>query len=366
MKRAFELSKKGYGTVNPNPLVGAVIVNNGNIIGEGFHEYFGGPHAEINAINNVKGELKNTSIYVTLEPCSHFGKTPSCAEEIVRRKFARVVVGCIDPNPLVAGKGIEIIRNADIEVKTGVLEDEIKELNEVFFKFITKKLPFVVLKTAMSLDGKIATKTGNSKWISSEQSRTIVHELRNRYSGIMAGINTVINDDPLLNIRNITGKTKNPVRIIIDSQARIPLKAKVLNTPEISQTIVAVTEKAPVKKIDQIKQLGNDVIICKQKNQKIDLSNLMQELANRNIDSILLEGGGTLNYEALQNNIVDKIIAFIAPQIIGGKNALTPVEGEGISDLNQAIKLNNIKIKQLNQDVMIEGYLEVGSQVFEV
>lgn len=358
MKRAIELSKKGYGTVNPNPLVGAVIVNESNIIGEGFHEYFGGPHAEINAINNANGETKNTNLFVTLEPCSHFGKTPSCAKEIIRRKFTRVIVGCIDPNPLVAGTGIEIMRSAGIEVKTGVLENEIKILNEVFFKFITKKLPFVVMKTAMSLDGKIATKTGDSKWISGEQSRAIVHELRNRYSGIMVGINTVIKDDPLLNIRHITGKTKNPVRIIIDSTARIPLEAKVLNTPEISQTIIAVTDKAPVEKIDQIKQLGNHVIICQQTNKRIDLKYLMQKLAKLNIDSILLEGGGTLNYEALQSGIIDKVVAFIAPKIIGGRNALTPVEGEGVSQLKNAIKLNNIKIKQLGQDVMIEAYLK--------
>lgn len=357
MKRAIELSKNGYGTVNPNPLVGAVIVNDGKIIGEGFHEYFGGPHAEINAINNTNGETKNTSLFVTLEPCSHFGKTPSCSEEIIRRKFAKVIVGCIDPNPLIAGKGIEMMRNAGIEVKTGVLENEIKKLNEVFFKFIVKKLPFVVMKTAMSLDGKIATKIGNSKWISGEQSRTIVHELRNQYSGIMVGINTIIKDDPLLNIRNITGKTKNPIRIIIDSTARIPLETKVLNTPEISQTIVAVTDKAPLKKINQIKQHGNHVIICQQTNKRVDLKNLMQELAKRNIDSILLEGGGTLNYEALKHGIIDKVIAFIAPKIIGGKNALTPVEGEGISQLNNAIELNNMKIIQSGQDIMIEAYL---------
>lgn len=358
MKQAVELAGRGMGFVNPNPLVGAVIVKDDQIIGRGWHEYFGGPHAEVNAIKDANGNAGNATIYVTLEPCSNYGKTPPCSLEIIRNKFSRVVVGCIDPNPLVAGRGIEMIRNAGIEVQSGILENEVKELNEVFFKFISTQLPFVVMKTAMSLDGKITTKTGDSKWISGEESRKRVHELRNQYSGIMVGINTVIKDDPLLNVRDINGNTKNPIRIIVDSKARTPLKAKIINSPEIAPTIIAVTDQAPDEKLSQLKEKKVQVIVCSEQNNRVDLRFLMQELAKQNIDSILLEGGGTLNFEAIQQGIVDKVIVFIAPKIIGGVEAITPVEGRGISRLTNAVELENLKTIQSGQDIMIEGYLK--------
>ena len=358
MKQAVELAGRGMGFVNPNPLVGAVIVKDDQIIGRGWHEYFGGPHAEVNAIKDANGNAGNATIYVTLEPCSNYGKTPPCSLEIIRNKFSRVVVGCIDPNPLVAGRGIEMIRNAGIEVQSGILENEVKELNEVFFKFISTQMPFVVMKTAMSLDGKITTKTGDSKWISGEESRKRVHELRNQYSGIMVGINTVIKDDPLLNVRDINGNTKNPIRIIVDSKARTPLKAKIINSPEIAPTIIAVTDQAPDEKLSQLKEKKVQVIVCSEQNNRVDLRFLMQELAKQNIDSILLEGGGTLNFEAIQQGIVDKVIVFIAPKIIGGVEAITPVEGRGISRLTNAVELENLKTIQSGQDIMIEGYLK--------
>ncbi len=358
MKQALELAWKGIGFVNPNPMVGAVIVKNGRVIGRGWHEYYGGPHAEINAIKDAKGNTENATIYVNMEPCSHYGKTPPCFLEIIRNKFSRVVIGCMDPNPLVAGQGIELIRNAGIEVESGIMEKEVKELNEVFFKFISTRMPFVVMKTAMSLDGKIATRTGDSKWISGEKSRKRVHELRNQYSGIMLGINTVIKDDPVLNIRTINGNTKNPIRIVVDSKARISLKAKIINSPEIAQTIIAVTAKAPDEKLSQLREKGIRVIVCPEQNIRVNLRFLMQELAKQNIDSILLEGGGTLNFEAMHQGIVDKVIVFIAPKIIGGAEAITPVEGMGISRLGNAIELENLKTIQSGQDIMVEGYLK--------
>jgi len=358
MKQAIELAKKGMGFVNPNPLVGAVIVKDGLVIGRGWHEYFGGPHAEVNAIKDANGNTESATIYVSLEPCSHYGKTPPCSLEIIRNKFSRVVIGCNDPNPLVAGQGIEMIRNAGIEVHVGILEKEVKELNEAFFKFIRTKLPFVVMKTAMSLDGKIATKTGDSKWISGDKSRQTVHQLRNQYSGIMVGINTVIKDDPLLSVRNINGKTKHPIRIIVDSNARIPLEAKILNSPEIAPTIIAVTNQATEEKLRKLRDKEIQVIVCPEKNARVDLRFIMQELAKQNIDSILLEGGGTLNFEALQEEIVDKVIAFIAPKIIGGAEALTAVEGSGISSLADVIELENLRTIQSGEDIMLEAYLK--------
>ncbi len=358
MKQAIELSKIGMGFVNPNPLVGAVIVKENCVIGKGWHEYFGGPHAEINAIKDANGETDGTTIYVTLEPCSHYGKTPPCSLAIVQSKFSRVVVGSVDPNPLVVGSGIGMLQNAGIEVQSGILEKEVQQLNEVFFKFIRTKLPFVVMKTAMSLDGKIATASGDSKWISGEASRKRVHELRNRYAAIMVGINTVLKDNPLLSVRDVAGKTKNPVRIVVDSKARIPLESKLLNTLEISETIVAVTDQVPESKIKALTDKGAHVLVCHAVEGRVDLKFLMRELAARDIDSILLEGGGTLNFEALKQGIVDKVVAFVAPKILGGAQALTSVEGAGFPRLPDAVEIENLKVCESGEDIMLTGYVK--------
>lgn len=358
MRQAIELSKKGMGFVNPNPMVGAVIVKENRVIGQGWHEYFGGPHAEINAIRDAKGKTEGATIYVTLEPCSHYGKTPPCSLAIIQNKFARVVVGSVDPNPMVAGKGIEMIRKAGIEVQSGILESEVRTLNEVFFKFIKNQRPFVVMKTATSLDGKIATTTGDSKWISGEDSRKQVHKLRNQYSAVMVGINTALKDNPMLNVRDVVGKTKNPIRIVVDSLARIPLQAKLLNTSEIAETIVAVTNQAPESKINALNEKGATVLVCLEVKGRVDLEFLMKELAARDIDSILLEGGGTLNFEALRQGIVDKVIAFIAPKILGGTEALTSVEGTGFTSLSEAMKIENLTAMVSGEDIMLTGYIK--------
>ena len=366
MSRALDLAKLGAGYVNPNPLVGAVIVKDNKIIGEGYHKKYGEAHAEINAFNNATGPVAGATMYVTLEPCSHFGKTSPCVEAIINKGIKKVVVTVEDPNPLVAGRGIKILRESGIKVITGVLEDEAKKLNEIFIKFITTGLPFCGLKTAMTLDGKIATYTGDSRWVTNNKSREYVHRLRHKYSSIMVGIGTVLADDPLLTTRlkDIDGKNpvrgKNPIRIIVDTKGNIPLDAKVLQCDENTKTIVATTESAGDEKIKDIEKTGAEVIITPSKDNRVDLSYLMRSLGEKKIDSILLEGGSSLNYSALKEGIVDKVISFIAPKIIGGGSSKTPVGGDGIPYMKDAISLRDINIHRFEDDVMIEAYVRKG------
>lgn len=357
MKRALELALKGTGKTSPNPLVGAVIVKNGKIIGEGYHEYFGGSHAEVNAINNASEDVEGATIYVTLEPCSHYGKTPPCADLLVRKKLSRVVIAMIDPNPKVAGKGVEILKNNGIEVVTGILESESKNINEIFIKYIQEKRPFCILKTAMTMDGKIATRTGESMWITNEKSRYYVHELRNKVSGIMVGINTVIKDNPSLTTRLKVGGT-DAVRIIVDSALRIPLDSKILTVNSSKKTIIATTEKADKDKLKLLSEMMNvQVVNIPLKNSKVDLVYLFDWLGRNGIDSLLVEGGSTLNFSILKENLADKVISFIAPKILGGDESKTPVGGEGFEKLKDAVLLDNIKIRVFDEDVMIESYV---------
>lgn len=355
MKLALENAEKGAGKVNPNPMVGAVIVKNEKIIGSGFHEYFGGAHAEVNAFKNTTESVEGATMYVTLEPCSHYGKTPPCADKIIEEKIKRVVIGTLDPNPLVSGKGVKKLIDAGIEVSVGVLEEECKKINEVFMKYIKYKKPFVVMKCAMSLDGKICTKNGESKWITGEEARKHVHKTRNMLSAIMVGVDTVIKDNPRLTSR--IDKGKNPTRIIVDSTLRIPLDSNVLVDEYKDKTIIATTISADKEKIAYIENLGAKVLIVNEKEKRVDLNDLMNKLGEMNIDSILLEGGGTLNFSALKEKIVDKVQVYIAPKIIGGSLAKTPVEGVGIDKLKEAFSLRELKIQTLDKDIFIEGYL---------
>ncbi|MCB2296921.1 bifunctional diaminohydroxyphosphoribosylaminopyrimidine deaminase/5-amino-6-(5-phosphoribosylamino)uracil reductase RibD [Clostridium tagluense] len=357
MNRALELSKRAVGFVNPNPLVGAVIVKDNKIIGEGYHEYFGGAHAEVNAFKNSKEDVEGATMYVTLEPCSHYGKTPPCADAIVKNKISKVVIGMIDPNPLVAGKGIEILRSSGIEVTTGIMEKEIMKTNEIFIKYISSKQPFCIMKAAMTLDGKIATSSGDSKWISNEKSRAYVHELRQRVSGIMVGIGTILIDDPKLTTRRDGLLSLNPTRIVIDSKARIPLEAKVLQCDEKTKTIIVTTEFANKGKIEAIKQKGAEVIVTPSKNNLVDLKYLMIVLGEMGIDSILLEGGSTLNYSAIEEGIVDKVITFISPKIFGGTCGKTPVGGKGVEHVKDSIVLCDAEVTRFDEDIMIEAYV---------
>ncbi|WP_432406537.1 bifunctional diaminohydroxyphosphoribosylaminopyrimidine deaminase/5-amino-6-(5-phosphoribosylamino)uracil reductase RibD [Wukongibacter sp. M2B1] len=357
MKRALSLAEKGEGFVNPNPMVGCVIVKKGKIIGEGYHRFFGGNHAEIEALKVVSDDPKDSTMYVTLEPCSHYGKTPPCVNAIIENGIKRVVVATLDPNPLVAGNGVKKLRENGIEVITGVLMDEAQRLNEVFIKYITTKLPFCLMKSAMSLDGKIATKFADSKWITSIPSREYVHRLRHRYAGIMVGIGTVLVDNPLLTTRIPDFEGKNPIRIIVDSRCRIPLDANVVKTTSKARTLLATTNQADSQKIKVLKEKDVEVLVLPLKNDRVDLNALMEKLGEMGIDSILLEGGGTLNYSALDTGIVDKVSFFIAPKIIGGNLSKTPVEGAGVPLVKSAFSLNDMRTHRFGQDIMIEGYI---------
>lgn len=355
MKIALDLAKLGKGKVNPNPLVGAVIVKDKKIIAKGYHEKYGEDHAEVNAFKNAKENLAGATMYVTLEPCSHYGKTPPCVDKIIDNKISRVVIGMMDPNKLVLGQGIKKLQDAGIEVEVGVLEEECKKLNEVFIKYIKNEKPFVVLKAAMSLDGKISTASGESKWITGNKSRSEVHKLRNDLSAIMVGVDTVIIDNPYLTCRIVDGR--NPIRIIIDSKLRIPKDSNVLENTNDIKTIIATTEKAPKEKIDYLENLGVWVIKTKSTDEKVNLKELMIKLGELKIDSILLEGGSTLNYSALEVGIVDKVLVYIAPKIIGGVNSKTPVGGNGIEQLKDAFKIKDLNISMVSEDVLIQGYI---------
>lgn len=353
MREALRIAKNAEGRTSPNPLVGAVIVKDGKIVAEGWHRKSGTPHAEVHALN-MAGELaKNSTMYVTLEPCSHFGRTPPCANKIVESGVKKVFVAMKDPNPKVAGRGIEILKSAGIEVEVGILEDEARKLNEVFLKYITKKIPFVTAKFACSLDGKISTVGGESQWISCEESRKFSHHLRDINDAIMVGVGTVLADNPSLTTRLDGGK--NPVRIVVDSLARTPIDSKIVRDGQ-AKTVLAVTKNAPREKISELKNFGVEII--ETDGERVDLNFLMSELAEREITSVLVEGGGTLHFSMLKENLVDKIFAFIAPKILGGKDALTAVEGAGFEKLSDAVKLKNFSAEKIGEDFLICGYVE--------
>ena len=355
MRRAIALAQKGEGQVSPNPLVGAVIVKDGKIIGEGYHEHYGQPHAERNALANCIQSPEGATIYVTLEPCCHHGKQPPCTDALLAAGIRRVVIGSKDPNPLVHGKGIRILREHGVEVTEQVLQDECDEMNEVFFHYIQTKLPFVILKYAMTLDGKIATYTGASRWVTGEAARAHVHRMRNRYHAIMVGVGTVLADDPMLNVR-VEG-WKSPVRIVCDSSLRIPLDSQIVRSAKEYRTIVAYAGREGneeiTEKIERLHAKGVDTVCCPDEKGQIDLKKLMTYLGNEGIDSILLEGGGTLNDSALRAGIVKEVHCFIAPKLFGGKNSKTPVQGIGIGLPSEALKLKCTDICRIGEDIRI-------------
>lgn len=343
MKKAIKLAKLGVGKVNPNPLVGAVIVKDGNIIGAGYHKGYGGPHAEVEAFDSLSESARGADMYVTLEPCSHFGKTPPCSHEIVRQGIKKVFIATLDPNPLVSGKGKKYLEDNGVEVEVGLMAAEAKKMNEVFMKYITTGKPFVHLKMAMSLDGKIATHTGDSKWISSLESREEVHHMRNKYSAIMVGVNTVIMDNPQLTARVQNGK--NPIRVVCDSKLRIPRDSTVLDNR--AKTIIATNS---IKEIDGVEMIRTD-------GDRVDLNQLMSSLGEKGIDSVLLEGGSTLAFSALESKVVDKVTFYVAPKLIGGLNAPSALGGKGVEYMKDTFNLNKITTRVLGSDVVIEGYL---------
>ena len=361
MKRAIELAKQGVGWTAPNPLVGAVVVKNGRVIGEGYHRKYGELHAERNALAACTEDPAGATLYVTLEPCCHYGKTPPCTEIIIEKKIAKVVIGSRDPNPKVAGKGARILREHGIEVVEDYMREDCDALNPVFFHYITTKTPYVVLKFAMTLDGKIATRTGASKWITGEAARNHVHQLRGRYAGILAGIGTVLADDPMLNCR-IDG-AHQPLRIILDSHLRIPMGSRLVRSAKEYPLLIVCNESARdreegASRIQKLEEAGAKVWTLPEKNGHPDLNVLMQRLGEEKIDSVLIEGGGTVNEAALKAHIVHHVYAYIAPKIFGGEDAKTPVEGSGIRLPQECANLRLAKITVLLNDMLLEYDVE--------
>lgn len=353
IKLTIELAKKGIGKVSPNPLVGCVIVKNDRIIGAGYHEKFGGNHAEINAINNSKENLEGASLYVNLEPCSHHGKTPPCVDKIIEKKISRVVVGTLDMNPLVSGRGIKKLKAAGIEVKVGILEQECVELNKFFFKYITKKIPYVTLKAAQTLDGKIADEFGNSKWISSLASRKYVHKLRSLYDAVLIGRKTVEIDDPSLTVRLIEGR--NPKKIVLDSELKIDLKHKVFSNVKDGSLIIVTSKKVldRKRKIRKLTSLGVKIIAVKQDaDGKLNLKSLLRELTKIGITSVLVEGGSEIFSSFVKENLFDDIKLFIAPKILG--NGLSAFSQIGKRTITSASKLQFKNLEFFDDDLLVE------------
>lgn len=359
MKQALELAENGMGLVNPNPMVGAVVVKDGRIISKGWHERFGGLHAERAALENCTEDCSGADLYVTLEPCCHYGKTPPCTDIIIEKKIKRVFIGSSDPNPLVAGQGAAKLREAGIEVIEGVLKEECDALNEIFFHFITTGLPFVTMKYAMTLDGKIACYTGHSKWITGEAARANVQRDRLRHSAVMVGVGTVFADDPTLTCKLENGR--DPVRIICDTHLRTPLSSKIVATAKDVPTIIAAhSENA--EKIAKFESFGCNVLQVDEFNGHLSLTDLMKSLGEEGIDSILLEGGSELNWSALKAGIVNKVQAYIAPKLFGGETSRTPVSGIGVPFPADAIMLGEPKITRFGDDLLIESRVKPCSQ----
>jgi len=354
MKRALLLARKGKGRTSPNPLVGAVLVKRGKVVGEGYHAKAGEAHAEIVALRKAGKEARGSTLYVNLEPCTHYGKTPPCAPAVIQAGVRRVVVGMVDPNPVVKGKGISTLRKAGIDVHSGTLEKECKTLNEAFCKYILMKVPFVILKAAATLDGRIATRDGESKWISSEASRRLVHQLRNEVDAVVVGVGTVLRDDPLLTARIRGGR--DPVRIILDSRLRIPEDARVIGTSS-SRTLIATTPLAPKDKIERLDKAGAQVLLIESKNGRVDLRAFLSKMGEMGMMSVLVEGGGRVNGAFLDEGLVDKLLLFLSPRLMGDPQSPGIFQGKGFEHLKDSISVKDVKVKRIGEDILVEGYM---------
>lgn len=348
IQRALTLAKRGRGRTSPNPLVGAVLVKDNHIVGEGYHACVGGPHAEVRAIEAAGEQAQGATLYLNLEPCAHFGRTPPCADLIIQRGIHKVVCSMVDPNPLVNGKGFERLQSAGIVVEVGILQEKARELNESYAKHIVQGLPFVTLKLAQSLDGQIAAQTGESRWISSEQSRRRVHRLRSEMDAVMVGVDTVIQDDPQLDVRLVKGR--NPIKIVVDSTLRIPLRAKVFHGARL---IVATTDESPLERRTQVRDGGADIWILPDRNGRVDLSALMVEVGKQDITGLLIEGGSQLATSALQQGIVDRLIVFIAPILLG--KGIPAIGDLGIGRILDAVRLRDIRIQRIGDDLLYQA-----------
>lgn len=353
---ALDLAANGLGEVSPNPMVGAVLVKDGEVIATGYHQRCGGPHAEIVALEAAGSAAREATMYVNLEPCSHTGRTPPCVDRIIAAGISKVVVAAQDPNPLVDGRGLTRLREAGIKVRTGVLRGEAVRLNETFLHFIVTGRPFVTMKAAMTLDGKIATRTGASRWISGERSREHGHRLRRQYDAIMVGVGTVLADNPRLTNR-LLPEGRTPLRVIVDSRGRTPLEANVV-TGVHGRTLLAVTEEAPREKMARLQNAGVELVVFPPDNDgRVPLDALLAELGQREITSVLVEGGSELNYALLAKGLVNKLCFFIAPLIFGGSGAPTPVGGAGVGAVADAWQVGKIEISQYDDDLLVTGYI---------
>jgi diaminohydroxyphosphoribosylaminopyrimidine deaminase/5-amino-6-(5-phosphoribosylamino)uracil reductase len=360
MERAVRLARRRLGRTSPNPPVAAVIVEGDEVVGEGCHRGAGKPHAEVEALRAAGERARGAAIYVTLEPCCHYGRTPPCAPALIHAGIKRVVAPFADPDPRVAGKGFDELRRAGVQVVVGVGQKEAESLIEAHRKYVTERMPFVTLKMAASLDGKIATRAGRSRWISSEKARRWSRRLRRLNDAIMVGLGTVIADDPELQAPPLRsgqageGARRQPLRVVVDSLARLPLNARLLSNSR-QPPLIAVTEKADPRKVQQLRELGAEVLTVPSDDGRVDLRELLRELAEREITSVIVEGGGTLAASLLEKGLVDRVAIVIAPIILGGQEAPTPVEGEGVEDIAQALRLRDVQVKRLGPDILVEG-----------
>jgi diaminohydroxyphosphoribosylaminopyrimidine deaminase/5-amino-6-(5-phosphoribosylamino)uracil reductase len=352
MRMALALAGKGAGRTSPNPLVGAVLARGGKIIGAGFHRRAGGDHAEIAALRRAGGKARGATLYINLEPCSHYGRTPPCAPALIRAGIKRVVVGTADPNPLVSGGGIRKLSRAGIQVRVGVLKEECRRLNEAFDKYITRRLPFVILKIAASLDGKIAASTGHSRWITGPAARRRVHEMRNRVDAILVGVGTVLADNPQLTCRIPGGR--DPVRIVLDRRLRIPLAARLLH--ERGKTVIVSGPLASAKKIKAIEKCGAEVWRLPLRRGGIPLAPVLKKIAARGMMSVMIEGGAITAARALAERVVDKMCFFYAPKIVGA-DGLSMIAPLGVRKMGQSRQLKNLSVEKIGDDLLVTGYL---------
>ncbi len=358
MKKAIELADKGRGYTSPNPIVGAVVVKDGNIVGRGYHQYVGGAHAEVNAIEDAGSLAKDSTLYVTLEPCNHTGRTPPCTKKILDAGIKRVVVAMDDPNTDVTGGGIEYLKQHGVDVLTGICENDAKRQNEIFLKYVKTKLPFVLVKCAATLDGRIATRTGEAKWVTGEESRKYVHRLRHEFDAIMVGIDTVVKDNPSLTTRLGDGKGLDPVRVILDTKLTISEEARVLRLDSDSATLIICGDAVPLDRKERIEGLGARVVKSPIKDGLIDLGSLMEQLGAMDITSLLIEGGSRVIAESFASGIVNKIAFFYAPKILGGDDGVPVCKGPGPAMMEECIKVRDMNVKRFGEDVLIEGYID--------
>ncbi len=354
MKLARDLAQRGRGQTSPNPIVGALLVKGAKIIAEGWHAYLGGDHAEIMAIKKAGPKAKGAKLYVTLEPCAHFGRTPPCVDKIIESGITEVIIGMKDPNPLNSGQTFQKLKDARIKVKVGFLEDELLRMNEAFMKYITKRVPFVVAKCAQTLDGKIAAQNGQSQWITSQSSRDLAHLLRRDFDGIVVGINTVLKDNPFL---NAVGRRRPIKKIILDAKLKTPVNANVFKETADGDVIVVTGRKASKPKIKALERKGARVLEAPMIKNNLDWPWLLEELTKQEIASLLIEGGGQTTGRALKAGCVDKLLIFVAPKIMGDENAIDAISGFKINHIDETVKLDNLTVQKINEDILIEGYV---------